>query len=398
MKVLHIIRKIDHGGGCLGLLRQCKLCNGLVKKDVYPLLINEEEDSNIVNEFQKQNVEIINFLNKEKLKEYDIIQIEWWNTPEINNFIVKTDFFDCKVVLYVRVNCNAPLMCPSINLLKKVDSCIQNSKISQNTLLKNNMKKAGIKYPLKVILSDADETNHNFSKKNNYIITLGYVGTIDPIKIYPNFLDMIKKIINKEPTVKFRFAGDGLLNQYKNSLKELKIEDSVEFEGHIGNRYDFLSQIDIFFYPLNQYSFAASEKALQEAMYAKLPIVTFKFDGLKNFFNKNNYQICESEVELINKTLELINNKKLRNFIGRRNFKIISENKLKKNVVSDLINYYDDIIDLSSKYKSSFKISPDELLDFCIDTSNLDEVKKNQDSHYLIKFIEDKYEDYINRI
>ncbi|WP_445376417.1 glycosyltransferase family 4 protein [Niveispirillum fermenti] len=95
-------------------------------------------------------------------------------------------------------------------------------------------------------------------------------------------LPMAAAILRQVPTARFRFAGDGTLDAYRREAEALGIADRVDFTGFIEQADAFLQAADIFFYPLNPFTYATSEKALQEAMAAGLPCIVFPHGGIRD--------------------------------------------------------------------------------------------------------------------
>ncbi len=61
-------------------------------------------------------------------------------------------------------------------------------------------------------------------------------------------------------------------------------------------------------------------------MYAKLPIITFNKDGRKEQIrNSFNGYLVENEIEMLEKTQQLIKSKRLRDVMGKNSYKIVTE-------------------------------------------------------------------------
>ena len=391
-EVLHVIKQINSGGGTLGLLNQCLLSKEHVYHYVYS--ISPPQGASIIDKFTSSGAIVVSDKELQNIsKTVDIIQIEWWNNPEINNFIVNTSFPKCRLVLYIRVNCDAPLMCPSLDLLQRVDFCITNAPLSGQSRILSHLKTIGMPAP-KIVFSGAKPPEHLLEQKYGNSVTFGYVGTVDSIKIYPDFLDLIEEILKSVPHAIFRFAGEGLLDEYRAECEKRNISASVEFLDHVENVYDFLEETDIFFYPLNKFTYAASEKALQEAMLAGLPCVVFLHGGIVHLLEHNQIGVTMDKAKFISDAIALAGSPTLRKKVGSTNHSKISKLSWWNNMLKDLLEAYENILEIVPSAKNSLDMDMSKILKFSIDHSEFADQKKSKDAIYLINFIQDLYSNH----
>lgn len=154
-------------------------------------------------------------------------------------------------------------------------------------------------------------------------VNLGVIGRFNYIK---NFSSAIKalSLLNKQFPDKFylKIAGDGEEEvKLKKLVKDLKLEQNVEFLGWVENQNDFFDEIDIFLLPSIRETFGL---VVVEAMKNCKPIIATKTvgpteilrDGFDAIMINNNLkempqEICDAVLKIINDdkaTLDMVNN------------------------------------------------------------------------------------------
>lgn len=103
--------------------------------------------------------------------------------------------------------------------------------------------------------------------RSHYGFNVGYVGTVDRKKIHTDFYHICKRIKEKIPEARFTVVGEvGDIPSYWQ-------DGSIEFVGKVDDVAPYLSEFDIFGYPLRSNHFGTCEQVLGEAMCAGIPIV-----------------------------------------------------------------------------------------------------------------------------
>lgn len=108
---------------------------------------------------------------------------------------------------------------------------------------------------------------------------VGYIGTIDFIKMHPDYVKMSSSI--RIPGVKFVVCGDGSLDVLKQQASALGCLDRFDFRGYVQDVRPAIEEFDVYGYPLCEETYAGSELNLQEIMYAGLAPVVFPYGGVK---------------------------------------------------------------------------------------------------------------------
>ena len=129
-------------------------------------------------------------------------------------------------------------------------------------------------------LSDANFFNPKINWQEKETIIIGCIGRFDKVKGFCFAIKAIK-LLKNYPNKKFklRLAGRGPYEAYLRGLvKELQIEDKVEFVGWIGDKKKFFDSLDIFMLTSQRETFGL---VILEAMKFGKPIISCNAAGPK---------------------------------------------------------------------------------------------------------------------
>lgn len=377
MRVLHIIRRVTDGGASLGLLRMCVDGPPGVEHRVWSLLDAEPDPRSV---FEASGVAVISgAINyQEEIAAADIVQLEWWNNPWVNDLIVNQTLGSARILLHSRGHFDAPWMCPSAALLAQVDGCtVTTPSAAQNSVFDANRRAAGLA-SVRCVFSSAAEfrgprgerTQHKSSPETP--VRFGYLGTVEPIKMHAQALRIAARVIRADPNVVFVFAGDGTLDEYRREAMQLGINHRVQFVGFQPDPYAFLSGLDVFFYPLNPLTYATSEKALQEAMLVGLPCVAFPFGGVRDLLTPESAMVVHSEDACVAACLELAGSEKRRAALGASARERIETLPQRVSWRDDLTRAWNELLARGPRQRSPIGVAPADLFAFCTDRAACD--------------------------
>jgi glycosyltransferase involved in cell wall biosynthesis len=168
---------------------------------------------------------------------------------------------------------------------------------------------------------------YNF--KNKPQITLGVIGRMHKIKAFDLAIDILDKL-NKSSNYNFilKIAGSGeekenLIQQ----VKQLKLNDKVEFLGWVEDSKDFFAKIDIFLLPSSIETFGL---VILESMKNFVPVIATKCHGPEEIIREN---IDGLLIENKHKNRHEIIDEFAKNIV-----KIIENEDLSKSLVSNAYN------------------------------------------------------------
>ncbi len=307
-KILHLT---PHMGGGVGSVLTNYLIetkeNLVFKHSLYSLEhINLHSKELLINnniEF-KENLSFNYSSILNKISDFDIIIIHWWNHPLLYEFLTKFTLPLSRVIMWSHISGLHSPSNFSKHLFTYADKFVFTTPISYQSDIVKNLSQENIN-KLSVICSSTNiDYLKNIKKEptNNFII--GYLGTVDYSKLYKNFLKMSSKINIKNK--KFIICGGDNQEAILKEAKKHKIHSNFIFTGKIADIKPYLSKFDVFGYPLSPYHFGTCDQALKEAMAMGIVPVVFNNPMEATLVRHlENGLIVENEEEYI-KAIELL--------------------------------------------------------------------------------------------
>lgn len=249
MRILHITTHLGGGVGdtILGYLSKSSYYNEILSLGyTFEKTINRLKELNISYKDHVSHNEIIN-----KIPEFDIILLHYWNHPLLYDFLVKSELPPCRLVIWSHIS---GLSLPNIytkKLLDYPDIFVFTSPLSYKYIPKTNT-------PLYNIWSTCGIDNYLCIKKKPHSeFVVGYVGTIDYSKMHPEFIEICNKI--NVPNIKFVVVGHP-------EAIENNVNEKFELAGFVNDLENYYSLFDVFGYPLNRNHYGTCDLVLQIAM------------------------------------------------------------------------------------------------------------------------------------
>ncbi|WP_431780401.1 glycosyltransferase family 4 protein [Streptomyces chumphonensis] len=399
MRVLHVIKEVTDGGASMGLLRMCADGPGDARPTVASLLPPRPEHRAV---FERAGVTVLagGEAARAAVAETDLVQVEWWNNPHVNDFLVNADLPPTRVLLHSRGHFDAPWMCPSDRLLARVDGCtVTTPSAAANPRFESNRRSAGLP-PARCVFSSAGPVatagpGPAPARREEGRITVGYLGTVEPIKMHAAMMEIVAGVVEAAPEVDFVFAGDGALPEYRAEVRRLGIGDRVRFLGFQDDPAAFLAGLDVFCYPLNPYTYATSEKALQEAMLAGLPCVALPVGGIRDLLTAESALLVETPAQCVDACLSLVRSPALRERLGRAARERIEHLTERRAWRGRLTDARAEVLARPAWARSGLGVDRVALFDHCTDrrgweTERMDEAQR-ADFARVAAFVEDDY-------
>lgn len=275
-KVLHLSPHI--GGGVGRVLSNYVLHEQHSKQFKHEIACLERISCAQRNVFEQHSV-VINddfFADIERLLDHiaqaDIVIIHWWNHPLLFDFLVRYSLPPCRLIFWSHISGLAPPNVFSKNVLTYPDMFVFTTPLSfecQEVKYLSEVDKAR----LGVVWSTAGVEHVQVKAKSlSKVFTVGYIGTVDYVKMHPEFLDFCESV----PISKLKFivcGGDGELSIEKDNNSR-RNPLPIEFTGPVDNINHYLAQFDVFGYPLAPYHYGTCDQVLAESMAAGIvPVV-----------------------------------------------------------------------------------------------------------------------------
>lgn len=234
-------------------------------------------------------------------------------------------------------------------LSKYTDCLITINKEDYNTSINKKFKAKEIKlvHGVGVDLSKFEpqtiEKNVQMRKEYTYNeddFILFYAAELNGNKHQDLLINTVNNLKNKIPNIKLLLAGRGPLeDQYKRQVKELGIEDKIEFLGFRNDINNLLMLSDI--------AVASSRREglpvnVMEAMATGLPLVITDIRGHRDLVidGENGYIVGVDDVEgFANAIEELWSSKNLRNEFGKKSTELVEQYSI-ENVLEEMSEIY----------------------------------------------------------
>ena len=190
-------------------------------------------------------------------------------------------------------------------------------------------------------------TDVNIVKKENDIFNIGIVSRLSFEKGIDKIIDALPFILNENQNIKLTIVGDGgEKEKLMSSVNSKNLEKYVSFEGlqPKENLQNYYNSFDLVVVPSRFEGFGLTAI---EAMSYEVPVVASKADGLKEVVEGGVSGILvsnENPEEYAKEILTLINDKNLREEIGKNGRKRVLENFSFDNFEKKTISLYKQIL------------------------------------------------------
>lgn len=202
----------------------------------------------------------------DEVADADIVHVHFWNTPLLHARL-REAWPACRLVLtsHVRGSTSPHILTPE--LLERADQVICTSP--------DSLAIAGGKAALAPAAADLGRVAQ-VRREAHPVFTIGYLGAVDFAKMHPDFAGMHTRL--GRPEVRILVAGDGGARRILASAP-VPAGVRMELRGQVADVGSFLSQCDVFGYPLRRPCYATTELVVHEAMAAGLPCVVLADGG-----------------------------------------------------------------------------------------------------------------------
>ncbi|MBU0491489.1 MAG: glycosyltransferase family 4 protein [Chloroflexi bacterium] len=204
----------------------------------------------------------------------DIVVVHFWNNPALYEFL-RDELPAMHLVIWLKIfGGHAPQVVPR-SLHGFADTIVA---ASPGTLSLPGFVEQQRDLPMVYGIADFERLNA-FSRQAHTGFNVGYIGAVSPAKIHPAFVAMSAAV--NLPAARFIVCGTGGEQSLAQQAQAIGAAERFEFRGYVENIRVELERFDVFGYPLCAETYAASEKALQEAMWVGIPPVVFPYGGIR---------------------------------------------------------------------------------------------------------------------
>jgi glycosyltransferase involved in cell wall biosynthesis len=275
LSVLHLIQCLSRGGPTRALIGAISAAEGSgIGHRVVSLEPAAPKGAALV---RQRGITVIDHPHQavlwRELERAEIVHVYFWNTPELYA-VLTGPLPPMRLLISCRVAGEHPPQVLTRELMSFADLTVASTPYTAE--LRTFRDAAG---PTTVIPAAGGwDRVRDVSQKPHRSFNVGYVGTVDFVKMHPRHVAMSARI--NVPDARFIVCGTG--NGFATLARQaatLGVSERFDFRGYIEDVASVFAELDVFGYPLCEENYSGSELVLQEAMYCGVPPVVLPYGG-----------------------------------------------------------------------------------------------------------------------
>lgn len=216
----------------------------------------------------------------------DVVQVDWWNDPQLQS-LLHGDLPPLRLLLWYHVAGNSAPQIITADLVNFTDLNVPTNPWSYRELaVFRDMPAADRDQRVAMVIDGADfERVQGVEPRPHEHFNIGYIGTVDFVKMHRNFVPMSTAI--SIPEARFIVCGHGIEARLREQAGRLGAAERFDFRGYVSDLKPVIEILDVYGYPLCEDTYASGELNLQEVMYAGVAPVVFPHGGVKGLVEDN---------------------------------------------------------------------------------------------------------------
>jgi glycosyltransferase involved in cell wall biosynthesis len=281
IQILHIIQQLSRGGAARTTVATSRYSSrigeyrhriiSLLPSDPFTLKMAEEAGLAVL---EAPAPGII----QQEVEAADIVQVEFWNSPELYAWL-REDHPTMRLILRIHIAGHKPPQVVTKELIEYSDRAVGTCPFTMELPVFQNLPGAWRERKTAMVLAAPDfERLVGIKRKRHSGFNVGYIGTVDFLKMHPHYIAMSSRI--RIPDVRFKVCGSGAgFAVLRRQAEQMGAAERFEFKGYVEDLRPVLESLDVFGYPLCEDNYSTSELVLGEVMYAGIPPVIFPYGG-----------------------------------------------------------------------------------------------------------------------
>jgi glycosyltransferase involved in cell wall biosynthesis len=235
----------------------------------------------------------------------DIVQIHWWNSPEMHEFMQR-DLPMMRLVGWFHIGGHTPPHQPTEEVMNFFDMAVACSPYTLESESFQRLSRASNGTKVAMAYGPADfERVEGAQPKAHSGFNIGYIGTVHYIKMHSDFVEMSASV--NIPDVNFIVCGSGgHEDDIREKAKRLGVSERFKVLGYVADVRPIISELDLYAYPLCPETYAASEVNLQEVMYSGIAVVVFPHGGIKRLVQHNQTGLVVNSAQEYKEAIEYL--------------------------------------------------------------------------------------------
>ncbi len=276
IKILHIL---PHAGGGVGAVLRAVLTADSDKECRYTHSVASLEYLNEITRkhCNRHGIDWIDEISRKRCKNLsdilkcaDIVIIHWWNHPLLMNLLFE-GLPSTRLIMWSHVNGYFPPQSFFPELFEFADRFVFATEISIEAPSVNKLSDH-IKTKLRIIRSCSGiPSGSNIISAKSTPFKVGYIGTVEPIKMHAGFLTMCANASIPEPCL---VVGGPAQENLRVQAKAMNLDHCFNILDPVKDPKPIFKKLHAFAYPLNPKHFGTGEQVLIEAMaFGAVPVV-----------------------------------------------------------------------------------------------------------------------------
>lgn len=211
------------------------------------------------------------------IAEADIVLVHWWNHPLLSDFLVRQTLPASRLIFWSHVTGMPAPNNYTRKSLSYPDKMVFTTPLSLELPEVKNLASQMPNHFSAIWSTGGSERLAWLQLKPHHGFNIGYIGSLDPAKLHPDFLELCAQV--NIPDAHFIVVG-GPNDRSEALVTEaacLGLSGKFTFTGFVSEeeKWRLLSTFDVFAYPLAAHHYGSSDQILQEAMSVGLVPVVF---------------------------------------------------------------------------------------------------------------------------
>lgn len=304
MRIIHILDRISLGGASRAAITHARESARTAGHRHSIVSLNPAERP--AYEFTRSSgLEVVDRPNRQILfsliESSDLVHIHFYNTPAIYEFL-NMPLQPCRRLLWMHVSGFTPPQVLPLDIASRAHCIVFTAEESQKLPVVAELNRRN-QFPV-VIIAGADFARlKDIKARQHNGFNVGYIGTVDPVKMYPRYVELSAAI--DVPNIQFIVCGGGA-EILRRKIDETQSSEKFELKGYVTDIMPVLEILDVFGYPLSKETYSTTDQSLQEAMFAGVPPVIFDHGATAKMVQHNHTGIVVKNEEEYRNAVEFL--------------------------------------------------------------------------------------------
>ncbi|MFN7983234.1 MAG: glycosyltransferase [Vicinamibacterales bacterium] len=277
LRVVHVIQQVSGGGAARIAVAQA--AGGRALGDDHTIASLLPPDARGERIAAAANVPVITGAASalEACRTSDIVQVHFWNSPELYAFLDALTH-PLRIALLCQVAGDTAPHVLTADLVSWADCVVAGCPYTASLPVLKHPVNQGATPPAMIWSTIGFERLAAVERQPNERFTIGYIGTVDFGKMHPAFVELHASPALASARMLVCGSGDGF-RQLERDAARLGVRERFVFAGYTEDIGRVLAQCDVFGYPLRPGASSGAELVLQEAAYCGVPAVVLSHGG-----------------------------------------------------------------------------------------------------------------------